>query len=232
MLEKFAREKVDSERIERDARIPEEIIQGLRDIGAFGIKIPREYGGLGLSQYTYCRAMSLLSTVNSSLVALLSAHQSIGVPGPVKMFGTDEQKKRFLPRLAKGAISAFALTEDEVGSDPGAHDHHGHAHRGRLRLHPERPPSCGLRTVRSPSSWVVMARTPGKDGKPGPISAFIVEVNSPGFEIVERLSFMGLRGIENATLKFTDVRVPRENLLWGEGKGLKALRSSRSTRAG
>ena len=220
VLEKFAREKVDSERIERDARIPEETIQGLRDIGAFGIKIPREYGGLGLSQYTYCRAMSLLSTVNSSLVALLSAHQSIGVPGPVKMFGTDEQKKRFLPRLAKGAISAFALTEDEVGSDPA---------RMTTTAIPTEDGSAYI--LNGSKLWitngsvaelmVVMARTPGKDGKPGPISAFIVEVNSPGFEIVERLSFMGLRGIENATLKFTNVRVPKENLLWGEGKGLK-----------
>jgi alkylation response protein AidB-like acyl-CoA dehydrogenase len=71
VLERFLREQVDAERIERDARIPEATIQGLRDIGAFGIKIPREYGGLELSQYTYCRAMSLVSTVNSSLVALL-----------------------------------------------------------------------------------------------------------------------------------------------------------------
>ena len=110
-LERFMRTKVDAERIERESRIPAEVIQGLREMGAFGIKIPVEYGGLGLSQYTYCRAMSLISTVSSPMVALLSAHQSIGVPGPVKMFGTPEQKKHYLPRLAKGAISAFALTE-------------------------------------------------------------------------------------------------------------------------
>ncbi len=219
-LERFMREKVDGELIEREAKIPESVIQGLREIGAFGIKIPREYGGLGLSQYTYCRAMSLVSTVNASLVALLSAHQSIGVPGPVKMFGTDEQKKRFLPRLAKGAISAFALTEDEVGSDP-----------ARMTT-TAMPTSDGTAYILNGAKlWitngtiaelmVVMARTPGKDGKPGPISAFIVESNSPGFEVVNRLEFMGIRGIENACLKFTNVRVPKENLLWGEGKGLK-----------
>ena len=219
-LEKFMREKVDAERIEREARIPEETIQGLRDIGAFGIKIPTEYGGLGLSQYSYCRAMSLVSTVNASLVALLSAHQSIGVPGPVKMFGTAEQKKRFLPRLAKGAISAFALTEDEVGSDP-----------ARMTTTAIPTPDGSAYILNGAKLWitngsiaelmVVMARTPGKDGKPGPISAFIVEVDSPGFEVTHRLEFMGIRGIENATLRFTNVRVPKENLLWGEGKGLK-----------
>jgi hypothetical protein len=219
-LERFLLEMVDAEQIERDARIPDSVIQGLRDLGAFGIKIPREYGGLGLSQFTYCRAMSLISTVNSSIVALLSAHQSIGVPGPVKMFGTEEQKKRLLPRLAKGAISAFALTEDEVGSDP-----------ARMTTTAMPTPDGSAYILNGRKLWitngtvaemmVVMARTPGRDGKPGPISAFVVESNSPGFEIVRRLEFMGLRGIENAVLQFTNVRVPKENLLWGEGKGLK-----------
>ncbi|HEY6193848.1 MAG TPA: acyl-CoA dehydrogenase family protein [Candidatus Eisenbacteria bacterium] len=219
-LERFAREKVDAERIEREARIPEETIQGLRDLGAFGIKIPREYGGLELSQYTYCRAMSLLSTVSSSLVALLSAHQSIGVPGPVKMFGTPEQKKRFLPRLAKGAISAFALTEMEVGSDPA---------RMTTTAMPTADGSGWL--LNGEKLWitngtvaelmVVMARTPGKDGKPGPISAFIVETSWPGVEVPHRLEFMGIRGIENGVIRFTNVRVPKDHLLWGEGKGLK-----------
>jgi alkylation response protein AidB-like acyl-CoA dehydrogenase len=219
-LERFLREKVDGEVIERDARIPETVIQGLREIGAFGIKIPAQYGGLGLSQYTYCQAMSLVSSVNGSLVALLSAHQSIGVPGPIKMFGTEEQKKRFLPRLAKGAISAFALTEEEVGSDP-----------ARMTTTAIPTPDGSAYILNGQKLWitngtvaelmVVMARTLGKDGKPGPISAFVVETNSPGFEVVKRLEFMGLRGIENATLKFTNVRVPKENLVWGEGKGLK-----------
>ncbi|MFN8586582.1 MAG: acyl-CoA dehydrogenase family protein [Candidatus Eisenbacteria bacterium] len=219
-LEQFLREHVDNEVIERDAKIPDAVVQGLRDMGAFGIKIPVEYGGLGLSQYTYCRAMSLVSSVNASLVALLSAHQSIGVPGPVKMFGNDEQKHRLLPRLAKGAISAFALTEEEVGSDP-----------ARMTTVAVPTEDGSAYVLNGTKLWitngtvaelmVVMARTPGKDGKPGPISAFVVETNSPGFEVVKRLQFMGLRGIENAVLKFTNVRVPKENLLWGEGKGLK-----------
>ena len=87
-------------------------------MGAFGIKIPKEYGGLGLSQMSYIRAIELVTSKDGSLVALLSASQSIGVPQPLKLFGTDEQKRRYFPRLAKGAISAFALTEVDAGSDP------------------------------------------------------------------------------------------------------------------
>ncbi len=219
-LERFMKTQVDAERIEREDRIPQEVVDGLKAMGAFGIKIPREYGGLGLSQYTYCHAMSLIGSVSAPIVALLSAHQSIGVPGPVKMFGTEEQKKRFLPRLAKGAISAFALTESEVGSDP-----------ARMTTTAMPTPDGSAYLLNGQKLWitngtnaelmVVMARTPGKDGKPGPISAFVVEMSWPGVEVAQRLQFMGIRGIENAVLKFTDVRVPKENLLWGEGKGLK-----------
>jgi hypothetical protein len=219
-LERFLREQVDGEQIERDARIPPQVIQGLRELGAFGIKIPTEYGGLGLSQYSYGHAMSLCGTVSSALVTLLSAHQSIGVPQPLKLFGTDEQKKAYLPRLARGAISAFALTESDVGSDPA---------RMTTTATPTADGSAYI--LDGEKLWctngtiaelmVVMARTPGRDGTPGPISAFIVESSWPGVEVVHRLEFMGLRGIENAELRFRGVRVPKENLLGGEGRGLK-----------
>jgi alkylation response protein AidB-like acyl-CoA dehydrogenase len=219
-LEAFARDEVDAEQIERDGRIPAHLIERLKAMGAFGIKIPREYGGLGLSQHAYGRAVAMLGTKSGALVALLSAHQSIGVPQPLKMFGTEEQKKRFLPRLAQGAISAFALTESDVGSDP-----------ARMSTTAVPTPDGSAYVLNGEKLWctngtiaellIVMARTPGRDGKPGPISAFIVETNVPGVEVVNRLEFMGIRGIENALLKFTDVRVPKENLLWGEGKGLK-----------
>src|SRR5688572_6540688 len=108
---------IDSDEIDREGEIPEAVVQAFRDIGAFGIKIPREYGGLGLSQMTYIRALELITSQDGNLTALISAHQSIGVPQPLKLFGTDEQKKKFFPRLAKGAISAFALTEVDAGSD-------------------------------------------------------------------------------------------------------------------
>src|SRR5213078_1101531 len=108
----------DSDRIDREGKIPLDVIQGLRDIGALGIKIPEEYGGLGLSQTGYTHAIGLVTSIDGNLTALLSAAQSIGVPQPLKLFGTPEQKRKYLPRLARGAVSAFALTEAEVGSDP------------------------------------------------------------------------------------------------------------------
>ncbi len=222
-LDRFLREKVDSDRIDREGEIPDDVIQGLRDLGAFGIKIPREYGGLGLSQLSYMKAIELVSSVDGSLTALLSAHQSIGAPQPLKMFGTESQKKQYLPRLAKGAISAFALTEPGVGSDPAA-----------------------LETTAVPSddgeSWilngeklwctngtraeiiVVIARTPsrivrGKEKRQ--ITAFIVETGWAGVDVTHRCHFMGLKAMYNGVIRFTNVRVPKENLLWEEGKGLK-----------
>jgi len=219
-FETFLRERVDGELIEREARIPDDVIQGLRELGAFGIKIPREYGGLGFSQRTYGRAVALAGSESAALVTLLSAHQSIGLPQPVKLFGTDAQKKEYLPRCARGAISAFALTEGDVGSDPARmttlatplEDGSGWSLSGEKLW-------CTNGNIAE--LLVVMARTPGKGGKPGPISAFIVETSWPGVECTHRLDFMGLKGIENAVIRFDNVKVPRANLIWDEGKGLK-----------
>src|SRR5215468_5545338 len=116
-LRAFA-ETIDNEQIERDARIPDDVLRGLAGLGAFGMKIDSKYGGLGLTNLYYCKALTLVGSANPSLGALLSAHQSIGVPQPLKLFGTEEQKQKFLPRIAKGEVSAFLLTEPDVGSDP------------------------------------------------------------------------------------------------------------------
>jgi alkylation response protein AidB-like acyl-CoA dehydrogenase len=221
-LTQFMRDKVDGDLIDRTGKIPPEVVQGLKDLGAFGIKIPREYGGLGLSQYHYSKAMAIVSSVCGSTVALLSAHQSIGVPGPLKYFGTPEQKKKYLPRLAKGMISAFALTEQGVGSDPANMDTHAEqTPEGDWILNGEKL-WCTNGTVAE--ILVVMARTPSKvvNGRERKqITAFMVEMGWPGVEVVRRCHFMGLKAIENGVLKFTNVRVPKENVLWGEGKGLK-----------
>ncbi|MCY7379447.1 MAG: acyl-CoA dehydrogenase family protein [Gemmatimonadaceae bacterium] len=216
-------ERVDSDMIDRTGEIPESYVQELREMGAFGIKIPEEYGGLGLSYASYTRAMAMVTSKDGSLTALLSASQSIGLPQPLKLFGTAEQKRRFFPRLAKGAISAFALTEMDAGSDP-----------ANLRTSATLSEDGKFWTLNGEKLWctngtradllVVMARTPdavinGKSRKQ--ITAFIVEAKSPGVEIVHRSRFMGLKAIENGVLHFTNVRVPAENILWGEGKGLK-----------
>src|SRR3981081_3034208 len=117
-LRQFCENEIDGFIINREAKIPDEVIDGLRKLGALGMKIDEEYGGVGLSQVYYNRALMLVSSAHSSLGALLSAHQSIGVPQPLKLFGTPEQKKKFLPRCATTDISAFLLTEPDVGSDP------------------------------------------------------------------------------------------------------------------
>src|SRR2546426_2660550 len=222
-LERFLREKVDSDRIDREGEIPEEVVRGLREMGAFGIKIPREYGGLGLSQLSYMKAMELVSSVDGSLTALLSAHQSIGVPQPLKMFGSEAQKQKYLPRLAKGAVSAFALTEPNVGSDPAAMETTAvPSEDGQAWILNGEKLWCTNGTIAE--LLVVMARTPsqvvrGKEKRQ--ITAFIVEANTPGVEILQRCHFMGIKAMYNGVIRFTNVRVPKENVLWGEGKGLK-----------
>jgi alkylation response protein AidB-like acyl-CoA dehydrogenase len=216
-------ERVDSEEIDRTGEIREELVQELREMGAFGIKIPKEYGGLGLSQLSYVRAIELVTSKDGSLTALLSAAQSIGVPQPLSLFGTEEQKRKYFPRLAKGAISAFALTEKDAGSDPaGMKATATLTEDGSAYLLNGEKLWCtnGTRA----ELFVVMARTPDVvvDGKPRrQITAFIVEGNTPGVEVVHRLRFMGLKAIENGVIRFTNVRVPKENMLWEEGRGLK-----------
>src|SRR6266511_3941068 len=222
-LERFLRERVDSDRIDREGEIPEEVIQGLRELGAFGIKIPREYGGLGLSQLSYMKAIELVSSVDGSLTALLSAHQSIGVPQPLKLFGTEAQKKKYLPRLARGAISAFALTEPGVGSDPAAMETMATpSEDGQAWILNGEKLWCTNGT--KAELLVVIARTPSKDvnGKEKrQITAFVVETAWPGVAVTHRCHFMGLKAILNGVIRFTNVRVPKENVLWDVGKGLK-----------
>jgi len=220
-LEVFARENIDGDRNDSEGWVPQEVLDGLAELGAFGIKTPRKYGGLGLSQVSYNRALAIVASRCAATGAFLSAHQSIGVPGPLIKFGTEEQKDRYLPRLAKGALSAFALTEHDVGSDPANMGTTAElsADGSHWILNGEK-----LWTTNGPRAEiiVVMARTPAKEGKRGkPITAFIVETEWEGVEVTHNCSFMGLRALSNGIIRFDNVKVPRENLLWGEGKGLK-----------
>jgi alkylation response protein AidB-like acyl-CoA dehydrogenase len=222
-MERFLAENVDADKIDQQGEYDYSLFDGFKELGAWGMKIPKEYGGLGFSSTNYNRAIGLVATWCGSSVAWLSAHQSIGVPQPLKLFGTEEQKKRYLPRLANGAISAFALTEPGVGSDPA---------KMQTRATPS-PDGKGW-ILNGEKLWctnglkaeviVVMAQTPpkvvnGKEKKQ--ISAFILETNTPGVEIAHRCQFMGLRGIGNVLIRFKDVFIPKENLLWKEGHGLK-----------
>jgi alkylation response protein AidB-like acyl-CoA dehydrogenase len=215
-LSDFLREKVDSVKIDETGEYPPEVIRGLAELGAFGMKIPKEYGGLGLTHPEYVRAMELVGAFDGNIIALVSAHQAIGVPQPVKLFGSEEQKKRFLPRCAKGAISAFALTEPAVGSDP-----------ARLATIAEQSKDGTHYILNGQKLWctngtlaeliVVMARNPATKK----INAFVVEMDWPGVKVEHRCHFMGLRALANGVVSFDNVKVPKENLIGKDGDGLK-----------
>src|SRR5829696_103517 len=214
-MKEFLRDQVDSVEIDATGEYPESVVDGLRKLGAFGMKIPKKYGGLGFTNGEYQKVMQLLGSIDGNLSALLSAHQSIGVPQPLKLFGTEALKKKYLPRCAAGEISAFALTEAQVGSDP-----------ARLQTDAEKTAE-GDYLLNGEKLWctngtlakllVVMARDP----KSKKISAFVVEADWPGVKIEHRCHFMGLRALANAVISFKNVRVPAENLIGAEGKGLK-----------
>ncbi|MEW2571148.1 acyl-CoA dehydrogenase family protein [Streptomyces sp. NPDC047070] len=225
-LHDFCETRVDAARIEREARIPDEVINGLKELGALGMKIDTKYGGLGLTQVYYNKALALIGSANPALGALFSAHQSIGVPQPLKLFGTQEQKDAFLPRLARTDISAFLLTEPDVGSDP-------------ARLATSAVPDGDDYVLDGVKLWttngvvadllVVMARVPKSEGHRGGITAFVVEAASEGVTVENRNVFMGLRGLENGVTRFHRVRVPAANRIGAEGAGLKIALTTLNT---
>ncbi|QEU97285.1 acyl-CoA dehydrogenase family protein [Streptomyces kanamyceticus] len=225
-LRDFCETKIDSARIEREAQIPDEVINGLKELGALGMKIDTKYGGLGLTQVYYNKALALVGSANPALGALLSAHQSIGVPQPLKIFGTQEQKDAFLPRCARTDITAFLLTEPDVGSDP-------------ARMAMAAVPDGDDYVLDGVKLWttngvvadllVVMARVPKSEGHKGGITAFVVEAASEGVTVENRNAFMGLRGLENGVTRFHQVRVPAANRIGPEGAGLKIALTTLNT---
>jgi alkylation response protein AidB-like acyl-CoA dehydrogenase len=227
-LRSFLENKVDPHKIERESKIGDDVIEGLKEIGAFGMKIPAEYGGLGLSQVYYNRALALVGVWHSALSTLLSAHQSIGLPQPLMLFGSDEQKQEWLPKVARTHVSAFLLTEPDVGSDPA---------RLAVTATPTEDGSGYL--INGTKLWatngaiadvaIVMAVVPKSEGHRGGITAFIVPCDSEGMTVEHRNAFMGLRGIENSVTTFRDVFVPADRVVGREGIGLKIALTTLNT---
>src|ERR687893_2902723 len=181
-LREFLERDVDPLEIEREAKIPDAVLDGLKALGALGMKVPEQYGGLGLSQVYYNRALAMAGVWHASLSTLLSAHQSIGVAEPLTLFGSEEQKRKWLPLVSKDHISAFLLTEPDVGSDPArlastatpTEDGSGYVLNG-LKLWATNGAIADV--------VVVMAQVPKSEGHRGGISAFVLEYDTEGVTV-------------------------------------------------
>ncbi|MFF9586042.1 acyl-CoA dehydrogenase family protein [Streptomyces achromogenes] len=226
-LRDFCEKEVDSAAIERADRVPDEVVEGLKDLGALAIRLPRRYGGLGLSTHCYLRALMLTSTTHPALSELLAAHQAIGLIQPLLLFGSDEQKRAFLPRCVR-EISAFALTEADIGNDP-------------FRMHTTAvyDPASDSYVLDGVKTWttngvvadllVVMAVVPAGESGAGGMTAFVVEADAPGVTVERRNSFLGLRGLENGCVRLHRVVVPAGNRIGAEGEGLAIALAAQDT---
>ena len=220
-LRQFLDEHLDPAEIDRQADIPRDVIDGLGRVGVLGATSPVEYGGRGFTQMVNCKLLEEIGHRCASTSVFVNAHHSIGIRA-LLLFGTHEQKQRWLPKLSTGEqLGAFALTEREAGSD---------AANVQMQARPTQDGShfilngekryitnAGIAQV-----LTVMARTPMPGSDKTAITAFLVTPDMPGFTILEaRMPKMGIRGTATGRFALCDVKVPKENILGPMGKGLK-----------
>jgi len=220
-LRRFCAEKIDPVKIDRESKIPDDVVRGLGELGVLGACLPASAGGRGMSQTGYCRLVEVLGGHCGGTALFVNAHHSIG-PRAIVLFGTPEQQVKYLPKLATGEwLSAFALTEPEAGSDAAnvqtqavpSPDGKGYILNGQKRW----ITNGGIAQVLS-----VMARTPVPGSRDTKITSFLVTPDMPGFEVLEiRMDKCGVRGSATARLAFNDMYVPKENILGELGKGLR-----------
>jgi alkylation response protein AidB-like acyl-CoA dehydrogenase len=220
-VQEFADKHIDAALIDREARIPQEVIAGLGRIGMLGATVPTKYNGLGFSQYAYCKMLEIIGGADAGVGIFVNAHQSIGARA-LLLEGTEAQRDKWLPGLATGEqIAAFALTEPEAGSDAGnvqttatpTEDGSGYLINGLKHY---------ITNAAFSDILTLMARTPVPGKDKSEITAFLVEPKSPGFEfLIKNQPKCGVRGTWQARFQMTNVRVPKENILGKLGKGLK-----------
>jgi alkylation response protein AidB-like acyl-CoA dehydrogenase len=220
-VRRFAREKIDAVAIDREADIPQSVVDGLAQLGVLGMTAPKEYGGRGFSQFGNTKVMEVIGGHDSAVAVFVNAHHSIGIRA-LLLFGTEEQKRRWLPDMVTGKkLAAFALTEPEAGSDAAnvqataapTPDGKAHILNGEKRY----ITNGGIAQV-----LTVMARTPVPGSSETKVTAFLVTPDMPGFEVVEaRMPKCGIRGTATARLAFRNMPVPAENVLGQVGKGLR-----------
>ncbi len=216
----FARDHIKAEQIDHEKRIPPEVLQGLAELGFMGMSIPEEYGGYGFSATAYNRVFEEIAGVDASIAVTLGGHQSIGLKG-LLLFGTEEQKKKYLPKLATGEwLAAFALTEPGAGSD---------AAGIQTKAIWDAKHKCYI--LNGNKMWItnggiarfftVFAKTPMEPDGEQKITAFIVTRDMEGFSSGKEEEKLGIKGSSTTELTFDNVKVPKENVIGPVGKGFK-----------